>query len=191
MDNKNKMFITIIKKIFLTIIAFSILIYSLASWRYYGDTYHLKTEIFKSNKTYKDDVYKIIWAMNIGKDRVKSNKIKIKIKMKRIEFYEIPSRLLKDVKKYPSEKIISSLINSKEWDKFIPNSKSATYKTFQTIWISQNLTIKEVINYYLKDIDKLSIDHYHKPFNLLNIKEIITILNLKNSKKYVKISKKR
>ena len=189
MDNKNKMFITIIKKIFLTIIAFSILIYSLASWRYYGDTYHLKTEIFKSNKTYKDDVYKIIWAMNIGKDRVKSNKIKIK--MKRIEFYEIPSRLLKDVKKYPSEKIISSLINSKEWDKFIPNSKSATYKTFQTIWISQNLTIKEVINYYLKDIDKLSIDHYHKPFNLLNIKEIITVLNLKNSKKYVKISKKR
>jgi mevalonate kinase len=102
-----------------------------------------------------------------------------RVEMRAISFYELPSRVLKRGKKHPSHKLINHIINSKEWSKFVPNSKSKTYKTFQTIWISQNLTIRELMNFYLLDIDELSKKHFHKPTDRLNIYEIIKLINIK------------
>lgn len=157
----------IIKKIFLTFIALSIFIISVGSWRYQGDIHHMHTKLFKSDKNYQDNIYKIFWKLHL------TDKQHHKIEMKKIYLYEI----LRQVSvKHPSEKIMNHLIENKRWSRFVPNSNNSTYKMSQKIWMSQNLTIKEVINFELRGVEEQSLTLFNKKLNMLNDEEIEQLL---------------
>lgn len=173
------MLIKILKKILLTLIALSMLILSLVSWRYQGDIHHMKAEIFESNTTYPQDVYNVKWATSIGSNSIQPSTIA----MKKIYFYDIAFQILDKTKVHPSQSIITRAINSKRWEPFIPNSKSSTYKLAQTLWISQNIEIKRVMNYNLKGIESLSVDYFNKSIEQLTIYEIILLEHREKPKK--------
>lgn len=157
----------IIKNIFLTFIALSIFIISVGSWRYQGDIHHMHSRLFKSDKNYQDSLYKVFWKLHL------TDKEHHKIEMEQIYLYEIFRQVSV---KHPSEKIMNHLIDSKRWSRFIPNSNSSTYKISQKIWMSQNLTIKEVINFELRGVEEQSLTLFNKELKILNDKEIEQLL---------------
>ena len=126
------MFIKMIK----IVIALSMFVISVGLWRYQGDIHHMHKRIFQSKKIYREEEYLVLWQ-NYSKDSEE------KMEMKVIHLYDF----LNKKTTHPSEIIMNEIINSKEWSKFIPNSKSSTYRMSQKIWMSQNLTIYELMGY--------------------------------------------
>ena len=165
------MLIKIAKKILLSIIALSMLVLSLLTWRYQGDIHHMQVKIFKSDKSYPQDVYNLRWAMSIGSNNIQTSTIA----MKKIYFHDIVFQIMNKTKVHPSQSIIANTINSKNWKPFIPNSNSITYKLAQIMWISQNITLKKVMNYNLKGIENLSLSYFNKSLDQLTIDEIIRL----------------
>lgn len=129
------------------VIAISMFVISVGSWRYQGDIHHMQKKIFDNNKSYSHAKHKALWD-KYSKD---SNN---PIEMREIHLYDAVFRLIEEPKPHPSELIMDDIIKSKKWSRFIPNSKSSTYKLSQKIWISQNLTIEEIMDYALTSLHK-------------------------------------
>ncbi|MCH9740360.1 MAG: hypothetical protein K0U38_05920 [Epsilonproteobacteria bacterium] len=163
----------ILKKLFLTTVALSMFVTSMVTWRYQGDIHHMYPKIFESTKSYPEDVYNVLWAMH-NQDMVTPT-----IEMREITFAELPSKLWNQSYSHPSEVIIANMIDDPKWEKFVPNSKSSTYKTFQTFWISQHISIKEVMDYRLKGIEEEALAYFGKSVEKLDIYEIVTLLNVR------------
>jgi hypothetical protein len=165
------MFIKIIKKIILIVTALSMLTLSLVTWRYQGDIYHMHTRLFKSDKNYSDSIYKILWESVDKKDSTKE------IKMREITLFELLSRFQKEPTSYhPSELLMDKMIKSDRWSRFIPNSNSTTYPVSQKLWMSKNITIKEVMNYILIEAEELSEKRFHKKLEKLSHDELKELL---------------
>jgi len=165
------MFIKIIKKIILIITALSMLILSLATWRYQGDIHHMHTSLFQSDKNYSDSLYRTLWESVDQKDSPKE------MKMREITMLELLSRFQKEPTSYhPSELLMNKMINNDRWSRFIPNSDSSTYPISQKLWMSQNITIKEVMNYLLIGAEELSEKRFHKELENLSHDELREIL---------------
>jgi hypothetical protein len=182
------MFIKILKKIILTIIALAMLIYSLASWRYYGDVYRLRVELFQSEVNYQEDVYNARWAMSIGVNTIETNQVE----MKQLYFYDIPWRLYTHGEVHPSEVLISRIVNIIKQKKLAPSAKESSYKLTQPLWISKHLTIQEVINYDLNSafygnyegISAASLGYFGKGVEGLNLYEILMLEAMNHAPSY-------
>lgn len=125
-------------KLFKILIALSMFLISVGSWRYQGDIHHMHKSVFKSEKVYSQKEYRDLWKKY-------SQSSEQKIEMKVIHLYDF----LQNREPHTSELIMDKIINSKEWRGFIPNSNSSTYKMSQKVWISQNLTVYELMGYFL------------------------------------------
>jgi len=131
-------------KAFKILIALMMFVISVGSWRYQGDIHHMHTKIFKNAKEYRQSDYQKIW------DKYAQNRPYKSMEMKPIYLYEIPQKLWGEKRElHPSERIMDELIRSERWKKFIPNSKSSTYPLSQKIWMSQHLTIEELMGFSL------------------------------------------
>jgi len=135
-------------KAFNTLIALMMFVISVGSWRYQGDIHHMHKKIFENQKQYSQNDYQNIWK------KYSKDKNNTKREMSVIHLYDIPMRLLGKSKPSTSELILDNIIESKSWSRFIPNSKSSTYPLSQKIWMSQNLTIDEAIEYLLENSSK-------------------------------------
>jgi hypothetical protein len=129
-------------KAFKILIALLMFIISVGSWRYQGDIHHMHTKIFKNEKKYTQREYQKIW------DRYAENSPYKTMKMRSIHLYEIPQKLWgAEEEVHPSERMMDELIKSEKWSKFVPNSNSTTYPLSQKIWMSQHLTIEELMGF--------------------------------------------
>ncbi|NEW61495.1 transglycosylase domain-containing protein [Sulfurovum sp. bin170] len=198
------MFIRLLKKLFMVLIALSMLIVSLSMWRYQGDTHGLKIEAYQSSVRYQDDLYNIAWAMSIGTNVIDTNIVK----MREINLYDIPFRMINfhTYKRHPSESIIYRLVQFDERKKSIPANKTKTYRVSKGIWLSKHLNIKDAINHNLinsyygneyRGIDSASLGYFGKTVYQLNIYELLMLESISyapthlNPKKYPKRLLKR
>ena len=157
----------LLKKLFMILVALSMFVISVGSWRYQGDVHHMYTQIFKSDKNYQDRLYQTFWKLHSADNYHNT------IEMEKIHIYEMFRQVSIE---HPSEKMMNHLINSKRWSKFVPNSNSSTYKMSQKIWMSQNITIKELMNHELRGVEEQSLALFNKELKMLNDKEIEQLL---------------
>lgn len=165
------MLVKLLRQLSMILIAVSMFVISVSTWRYQGDIHHLHPKNFESDQNYSVDVYNLLWAMH-------SQDSQLPIEMRPLPLYELPAKLWHPTITHPSEAIIADMIDDPAWNKFVPNSQSSTYKLFQTFWISRHIGIQEVMNYRLKEIEARAIEHFHKPIKELDINEVSTLLNL-------------
>ena len=127
----------------MSFIALTMFVISVGSWRYQGDTHHMQTKIFKSENDYSEEVYLAFWKQHITHSSFNN----VEMKMEVIHIYEMFRQVSIE---HPSEVIMNKIIESDEWRRFVPNSNSSTYKMSQKVWMSQNLTARELMNYALR-----------------------------------------
>lgn len=164
------MFINTLKQLAMILIALSMFVISMVTWRYQGDIHHMSPKVFESNQSYPEDLYHSLWTMH-------SQGSPTTMAMRAIPLTELPAKLYHHTVSHPSESIITGIIDDPSWEKFIPNSQSSTYKTFQTFWISRHMGIKEVMNYRLKGIEEASLRYFDTPLTELNRSEVETLLH--------------
>lgn len=164
------MFINTLKQLAMILIALSMFVISMVTWRYQGDIHHMSPKVFASDKSYPKDVYNLLWKMHSQEDHSS-------LEMRAIPVTELPAKLYHHTVSHPSESIITDMIDDPSWEKFIPNSQSSTYKTFQTFWISRHIGIQEVMNYRLKGIEEASLRYFDTPLTELNRSEVETLLH--------------
>ena len=123
------------------VIALSMLIISLSTWRYQGDVHHLHQKLFTSKQQHTAQEYQQLWQSYAKNQEPK--------RMQPLYFWTVITRFIQPTAVHPSELMMDQMIQSPSWKPNIPNSNSSTYPLSQKIWMSQNLTLEQVMDYLL------------------------------------------
>ncbi len=129
-------------KLLQVLIALSMLLISIGTWRYQGDIHHLKKSLFQITHPQPQARYQALWERYSDKETPMT--------IKPLHFWSFLARWHQpNTPLHPSEKIMDRIIHDPQWQPNIPNSNSSTYPFSQKIWMSQNLTIEELLSYLM------------------------------------------